>query len=105
KNSMLLLDDISVLNIRFHPRYSSISQIQKIFRGFNIENSREVSLEESFNSTEKVISLYSSILLQAYFSGLKIVIDDVNQENFAKLKEADYIMFSKPHELFSTLLK
>lgn len=105
KETMLLLADLQYLNIRFHPRYSSIKQIQEIFNGFNIENSRETSLENSFGSTENVISLYSSVLLQAYFSGVNIVIDDLNNKNYEKVKQAEYIIFNKKHELLSSLIK
>ncbi|MEY8759787.1 hypothetical protein [Chryseobacterium tongliaoense] len=105
RNSMLLLDDQAMLNIRFHPRYSSIDQINEIFEGFNIENSKEISLEESFKSTSNVISLYSSVLLQAYFSGLNIVVDDINNSNYEKLKQAEYIILNKKHELLSSLIK
>lgn len=92
--------------VRYHPRFFDEKRIRKIFNRFKIENPHEVALEESLSKTKYVVSLYSTVLHQAYISGKEVVIDDVsNHDNFKKLKEMKYIMISKPHVLLSDVIK
>ena len=106
KTTITKLDKKENLCIRFHPRYSQKETILKVFNGFNIEDPKEISLEESFNNTRNVMSLYSACMTQAYFNGKAVVIDDVShpQEKLTTLRESEYLIFSKPHLLASTIL-
>lgn len=91
--------------IRPHPRYSNIESVKIIFNQFIIEDSNEVSIVESFNKTNGIASLYSTVLYQGYVSGKKIIIDDVSQkEKFRKLNDLNFIIFSKPYIKMSALL-
>ncbi len=93
------------LCIRFHPRYSRQNEIERLFMGFNIENPADVPLDVSFARTRHAVSLYSTILYQAFECGKDIVIDDVtNTMKYNKLKELRYIMLNKPHQVLSNYL-
>jgi hypothetical protein len=87
--------------IRYHPHYSELFPINLIYNTFNnfvIEDPKAVSLIESLSRTEFVVSLYSSVLYQAYLSGKSIVMDDISfPDKYKKLKDFDYIIFKKDH--------
>lgn len=106
KESLLKIGNPKKICIRFHPRYSDFKTVKQIFEGFIIENPKETTMEESFARTENVISLYSSCLVQAYFNQKNIIIDDVNNslDKLKILKDSDYIILSKPHQLLSTII-
>ena len=94
------------ISIRPHPRYSDIDVIHFLFEGMNIENVKEVSIEESLLRTKAAISLYSTVLNQAYHSGITVVIDDIsNTEAFRKLKELRYVMLMLEHSALSELME
>lgn len=106
KKTLIKLDEKENICIRFHPRYSKRETILKVFRGFNIEDPKEISLEQSFNNTRNVVSLYSACMTQAYFNDKTVVIDDVShpQEKLTTLRESEYLIFAKPHLLASKIL-
>jgi uncharacterized SAM-binding protein YcdF (DUF218 family) len=92
--------------IRYHPRYSSKDQITRIFKGFHIEDPLEVSISESLSNSKFIISLYSTVLYQAYKNNKSIIIDDLSQGDvYKKLKELKYIMINKPHLCLSSIIK
>ena len=96
----------SKICIRPHPRYSDLSVVKKVFKMFKIEDLYEVSIEESVNNTQNVVSLYSTVLFQSLLSGKSIVIDDISDnKKFEKLKELKYALLSKTPELLSNLLQ
>jgi len=91
--------------IRYHPRYCDEKQINNIFKEFKIENPHETTLAVSLSKTKYVVSLYSTVLYQAYEIGKKIIIDDVtNREKYKKLKNLQYIMINRPHRLLSEFI-
>jgi hypothetical protein len=91
--------------IRYHPRYCDPNEIKRIYKDFQIENPIEVPLNISLSKTRLVVSLFSTVLYQAYESGKDIVIDDVtNKLKYKKLKELGYIMLEKPHKKLSEYL-
>lgn len=88
--------------IRYHPRYCDANEIKHIYMDFQVQNPIEVALSISFYNTRYVVSLYSTVLYQAYESGKKIIIDDVtNKVKYEQLKELRYVMLEKPHLKFS----
>jgi hypothetical protein len=90
--------------IRYHPRFSDEKQIRNIFNCFKIENPNEVPLDVSVSITKFVVSLYSTVLYQAYENGGKIIIDDLsNPIRYELLKSLNYVMMNKPHILLSAL--
>ncbi|BDS16270.1 hypothetical protein JUM001_05040 [Clostridium perfringens] len=91
--------------IRPHPRYSDIQQIKKIFSFAIIEISSEVSIEESLLSTKNTVALYSTVLNQALYNSISVIIDDVsNPINYEKLRELEYFCLEKEHKLLSELI-
>jgi hypothetical protein len=110
-NDLLSLEiPLNKICIRYHPRYSDINIIKKIFRGYVIENPNEVDIEKSLSMTKYVTSLYSTVLYQAYVNGKKVVINDLSSpRKYELLDNLNYIMIRKPHiklsELFIELNK
>ncbi len=107
KDTLEKIDTKNNICIRFHPRYSSEDSVQKIFQGYNIENPKEISLEESFGLTHNIMSLYSACMTQAHFNNKSVVIDDVShpKKKLELLRELEYLIFSKPHKLASAILR
>lgn len=92
--------------IRPHPRYTDLDEIRNYAPELEIEDNRCISIEQSLMRTNNAISVYSTVLNQAYNNGIGIVIDDFSdKEKFEKLEERQYIMINKPHILLSSLLK
>lgn len=89
---MLLTNDFTKLSVRPHPRYSKLDLVQQIFSdNINIEDNNTV-IEESILRTKNVISIYSTVLNQAHYNNVNVIIDDIsNPLIFKKLKEIDYI--------------
>ena len=95
----------SKICIRSHPRYTDLNIVKKVFKMFEIEDTKDVSIEESVNNTQNVISLYSTVLYQSLISGKSIVIDDVSQPLiFKKLNDLSFILLSKPHNKLSEII-
>jgi hypothetical protein len=91
--------------VRPHPRYSDMDKINYLFNGFVIENSQELTIEESLIRTKNAISLYSTVLNQAYHNGVNIIIDDLSNPNhFEKLSELKYINLNRKHTLLSEII-
>lgn len=92
--------------IRPHPRYSDIEEILRTAPDLYVENTALLSIEESLSSTENAVSLYSTVLNQAYNNGIGIVIDDISDpKRFQSLKELEYILIEKEHGLLSEVLE
>lgn len=95
------------VRVRPHPRWSDADQIIRLCENENIvvENRREISVVDSLATTEYAAGAFSTVLLQGYFAGKKIIIDDVtNPEAFQEIKDANYILLSKKHQLLSEYL-
>ena len=93
------------ISLRPHPRYTDMEQLKTIFPGYNIENYREVSIEQSVLRTGHVVSIFSTVLQQAYHNGVAVVIDDIScPHRIQQLVEWDYIMLSKEHEMLSDII-
>ena len=80
------------VSIRPHPRYSDLSSLVKIFDNkINVEDNIKISIEESIMRTKNVISLYSTVLTQAFYNDINIIIDDVsNKTRYEKLEKLQY---------------
>ena len=104
KKQLRALKGLKVI-IRPHP--SQIEEILKknIIKIDYIENPKDISIFDSINKTDKIVSRFSTVLFQAYSMNKKIVIDNVSDiEQYNKLKEVGYIMIEKEHELLSDIL-
>ena len=93
--------------VRLHPRWEvNNAIIREKFKGFLIEEARNVTMEQSLASTEYVIALASTVLDEALAEGRKVVIDDVtNPGKYRSLKERKYVVLQKEHLLLSELMR
>ena len=94
--------------IRPHPRYTNFAELDAFAakQDVAVENWREVSVEQSVLRSRHAVSIYSTVLLQAYYNGTAPVIDDIsNPELISDLREKKYIMLSLEHKKMSELLK
>lgn len=72
---------------RPHPRYSNIELLKKYVRDDEIEMPREVTILSSISNLEFAVGSYSTVLLQAYYSGRGVVCDDITYaQNYKQLK-------------------
>ena len=94
------------ISIRPHPRYSNMDLVKKIFAFANVEDTKKISIEQSLLQSGAAISLYSTVLNQALYNSIPIVIDNMsNPENFNKLKELGYVCLYKEHKLLSEVME
>lgn len=94
------------VSVRPHPRYSDMDAVNEAFDGINIEDCKNISIEESVLRTKRAISLYSTVLNQAYNNGVEVVIDDITDiEKYTKLKSLKYFMLTKEQTLLSQIIK
>ena len=90
--------------VRPHPSYTDMNRLRAFFNEDEIEDTR-ISVQASVANTDNVISLVSTVLLQAYFSGVNVVIDDVAyQEEYNKLNDLGYILLNRNHILLSEVV-
>lgn len=81
---------------RLHPRYTDTSLAERILGKQNIEYPREVGILESISNCGCAVSEYSTVLNQAYNSGIPVLIDDVADPiMFEKLKSFKYSLIIK----------
>lgn len=92
--------------VRPHPRFKDMNLISSIFKEFKIEDIDNISLVDSLSDTTYVIGLNTTVLLQASYANMNIVIDDCsNKSEFNELKLKSFSVFSKKHILLSELIK
>lgn len=114
KNNLIALDSIikstrispTKINIRPHPLYGDINLVKNTLKEYNIELPNQIEIQESIRRTEFIVSLFSTVLYQAYLMKKTTVIDDLlNKENYLNLKKLDYIMINKCTFKFSELVQ
>jgi hypothetical protein len=80
---------------RPHPRYSDMVLLKKYVSQEEIEMPSEVSIMESISNLSFAVGSYTTVLSQAFFSGKKVILDDITfQSQYEKLKEMKYILSS-----------
>ena len=90
--------------VRTHPVYDTQS-VHEVFSPEEIEDPSSVTLQQSFSHTKYAISLYSTVLYQAYLAGKTIIMDDVtNPAVWDQLSGRDYIMLDKPSISLKSML-
>ncbi len=106
-NSMnYLTNNGKKVKYRPHPRYTNLSILSKYVVFEDIEIPKKVSIMESIASTEFVISSFSTVLLQAFFSKKKVILDDVTfHDRYLDLKSRNYFLADKGCALLSEFLK
>lgn len=105
-NLTILQNRGAIVAIRLHPIYFSSSKfLCEDNRGFLIEQNDTCSIEESLLRTNCVLSLYSTVLLQASFNNIPYAIDDLsNPTLLQQTMSMRYLSYSKPHTLLSELI-
>lgn len=92
--------------IRMHPRYSNQVDVKLIFSDYSIDDGKNNTIFDSLSQTEYAISLYSTVLFQAFLNDRKVIIDDVsNYKRYRQLLKLDYILLSKNVIFFTDYLK
>lgn len=82
-----------IVKYRPHPRYSDMDLLRKYVSEDNIEMPQEVGIEESISNLRYAVGSYTTVLLQAHFSGKRVLLDDVSFKNqYDQLKEHGYIL-------------
>ena len=101
----VLHDNGKHISVRPHPRYTDEKIVKELFAFANIENFREVTIEQSLMQTHAAVSLFSTVLNQAISNSVPVVIDDIsNREHFEKLKELEYVCLNREHTLLSNIV-
>lgn len=87
---------------RIHPRYTDLNVLKKYVGDNEIELPKDVSILESISNMEYAVGSYTTVLLQAYLSGKKVLLDDVTyKKRFEQLKEYGYILATDCFEVLS----
>lgn len=93
------------VKIRMHPIWTNKEDAVSIFENIEIEDNRTVSVEKSILSSKRVISLRSTVLIQAVFNGVDIVVDDISSpDRFKQLLKIAPIFMEKEHMLLSDFI-
>lgn len=91
--------------VRPHPRSSDMDLVKQIFPSDKIEDPSLVSPKESLNRTRYAASLNSTVLMQAYYGGIGVIIDDYSdKQRYNSLEKRRYIMLEKEHRLLSEFI-
>lgn len=87
---------------RPHPRYSDLDLLRKYVTEDEIENPAQVGILESVSNLEYAVGSYTTVLSQAYFSGKKVVLDNITyRQQYEDLKKMKYILSEKQCEVLS----
>lgn len=87
---------------RIHPRYTDLTVLRKYVSDEEIELPKYVSILESISNMKYAVGSYTTVLLQAYLSGKKVLLDDVTYKTrFEQLKEYGYILAKNDIERLS----
>jgi len=88
--------------IRPHPNGLNLNKVKEKFFDMEIEDIKNIGIKESILRTHHVISIYSTVHLQALANNIPIIIDDITRPDvFNKLQELKYICLQKEHSLLS----
>lgn len=92
------------VKFRPHPRYTDIHLLKKYVDEEEIEDYKKVGILESISNLEYAVGSYTTVLSQAYFSGKKVILDDVTfRSEYDKLKGMKYILSSKNCPILSKM--
>lgn len=92
------------IKVRLHPRYSNIDVIKNYFTESEIEFPKDVNIVESISNLEYAIGSYSTVLVQAYLAGKKVIMDDITlKHQYEKLSSLNYILSQKNNQKLSEI--
>jgi len=87
---------------RPHPRYSDVSLLRKYVGEDEIEYPKEVPILESISNTDNVVGLFTTVLAQAYYSGINVIMDDVTyKELYDNCLTLKYMLVEKVQDTLS----
>lgn len=92
--------------VRMHPKVSDKILIHNLFdhTGIKIEENN-IPIERSYALTDYIVSMYSTVLSEAYANGLTAIIDDItDKETYNNLHKVMYINLNRIHGRLSELL-
>lgn len=88
--------------LRPHPIYTDINLLRRWFSLDEIEDTNTVGIEESIMSTKNVVSIFSTVLRQAYYAGVRVVVDNCsNIEKYEEMKDLKFWLYQTDHTLLS----
>ena len=100
----MLLQDGKKVSIRPHPRADHPS-LKNMFLDINIQRSENITLEQSFSNTKIVVAKCSTVLYQAWYQNIPIVIDDYTVPGlYERSCDLHAVELMKPHQLLSEIL-
>lgn len=93
--------------IRPHPLHVELAKsLCKDSAGFLLENTHDISIEQSLLRTNCAIAASSAVLIQAAYNGIPVVIDDITIPGlYDDLKARQYICTEMAHRRLSELLR
>lgn len=81
------------VKFRPHPRYSNMEWLRKYVSEDEIEYPKSVTIQESLSNMAYAVGSYTTVMVQAYFSGKGVIMDDVAElKEYNLLKSLDYIL-------------
>lgn len=108
KNLDHLKNKGKICKLRLHPRGKIYNEdiVRDIFGSdYCVEDCAHVSLGDSISDSKYLMAVCSTVLLQGYLNGKKIIIDDsTDSDLYMSLQELGYVMLSKPHYLLSDIV-
>lgn len=105
-----LLSELKKNNIkcqaRLHPRQDNKEDVYKYINPDQIQDPKTISIDQSINQSTYIVALNSTVLLESYYGGKKIMLDDwTDPAAFQSLKDRKAIIFDRPHYLLSHYLR
>lgn len=95
----------AAVNVRPHPRYTDMTVIEELYGDIHVEEPSAETIEMSVLKSRAVVSLASTVLVQAHHNGIPVVVDDLtNPAQYAKLRELEYSVVYNEHVLLSKIL-
>ena len=92
--------------VRPHPRFSDINMLSEVFKDYEIEDPAKININDSIDSSRYICALNTTVLLEGFFGGKDIVIDDYSsKKRYESLTLKKYILLSKNHLLLSNLIR
>ncbi len=87
---------------RPHPRYSDLELLKKYVEPAEIESPREIGIQESVANLGCAVGSYTTVMVQALFSGKQVMMDDVaEKEQYEKLSSLEYILSGDKYDKLS----
>ena len=98
-----ILDNVGkTYRFRPHPVYTDIKLLKNFYSVDKLEDPQEVGIEESILESRNVVAIFSTVLRQAYYAGIRVIVDDCsNMHKFTEMKELKFWLYEIDHILLS----